>query len=51
MKIIPIYRKLISPLVVRVELLSPGIMDSVSLKENNNFNGFTKNRKTDFAKS
>jgi hypothetical protein len=51
MKMIPIYRKLMSPLAVRVELLSPGIMDPFSLKENNNFNGFTKNRKLDFAKS
>jgi hypothetical protein len=51
MKMIPIYRKLMSPLAARVELLSPRIMDLISLKENNNFNGFTKNRKPDFAKS
>jgi hypothetical protein len=51
MKMIPIYRNLMSPLAVRVELLSPRIMDPFSLKENNNFNGFTKNRKPDFAKS
>jgi hypothetical protein len=50
-KMIPIYRKLMPPLASRVELFSPRIMDSVSLKENNNFNGFTKNRKSDFAKS
>jgi hypothetical protein len=51
MKMIPIYRKIMSPLAVRVELLSPGIIDPVSLKESNNFNGFTKNRKPDFSKS
>jgi hypothetical protein len=50
-KMIHIYRKIMSPLVVRVELLFPGIMDLFSLKENNNFNRFTKNRKPDFAKS
>jgi len=50
-KTIPLYRNLVSPLDIRVELLSPGIMDLFSLKENNNFNGFTKNRKLDFTKS
>jgi hypothetical protein len=50
-KMIPLYRKLMSPLVFRVELLSLGIMDLFSLKEDNNFNRFTKNRKPDFAKS
>jgi hypothetical protein len=51
MKMIPIYRNIMSPLAARVELLPPRIMDPFSLKENNNFNGFTKNRKPDFAKS
>jgi hypothetical protein len=51
MKMSPIYRKIMSPLTVRVKILFPGIMDLFSLKENNNFNGFTKNRKPDFAKS
>ena len=51
MKMIPIYRKLMSPLASSVELLPPRIMDLFSLKENNNFNGFTKNKKPDFAKS
>ena len=51
MKMIPIYRKIMSPLATRFKLLSPRIMDLISLKENNNFNGFTKNRKPDFAKS
>jgi hypothetical protein len=50
-KMIPIYRNLMSPLDFRVELLSPGIMDPFSLKENNNFNKLIKNRKPDFAKS
>jgi hypothetical protein len=48
---IHIYRNKMTPLDVRVEILSPGIMDPFSLKENNNFNGFTKNRKPGFAKS
>jgi hypothetical protein len=51
MKMIPIYRKIMSPMAAKVELLSPRIMDLISLKEKNNFNEFTKNRKPDFAKS
>jgi hypothetical protein len=47
----PLYRKIMAHLAVRVKIPPPRIMDPVSLKENNNFNGFTKNRKPDFAKS
>jgi len=38
-------------LAAMVKLLPPRIMDPFSLKENNNFNRFTKNRKLVFAKS
>jgi hypothetical protein len=47
----PIYRKIMPHLAVTVELPPPRIMYPVSLKEKNNFNGFTKNRKPEFAKS